>query len=232
MSNGLITSEFYKASKDSPIAEYYSVKTRIAAVQGQASDEAYYVWIAAPPGTRAPSRDTHVVEWLPRSGTLRRGKATKNLPISIDKVDGIGFLRPIVQVDDFLMDPSTTIITGGEPPSGPGSHTIVAGRKSLNPDDRTGVDFDLISGNTTVKGPKGTAIKLTENDVHMTKPTTTLEMNNRGWQTENFLADFLPSFPTFPIGMQRLPNLPLMAEMFGKISMVVNAIQSIKKLLK
>lgn len=232
MGNGLITSEFYKGSKDNPLSEYYSVKTRIAAVQGQAPNEVYYVWIAAKPDTRSPSRDTHVVEWLPRAGNLKRMKATKNLPVSVSRVDGIGFLRPKIQIDDFLMDPTTTMITDGEPPSGPGRHTIIAGRRSRNPDDRTGIDFDLISGSTTMKGPGGTAIKLTEKNIHMTKPTTTLEMNDRGWQTENFLADFLPSFPTFPIGMQRLPNLPLMAKMFGTISLVIAAILTIKKLLK
>lgn len=230
---GAITSEFYQGSADNPVAEYYSPKTRIAAVQGEAVDEAYYVWIAGKPDTRSPSPDTHFVVWIPRAGTLRRNKATEKLPISVERVDGIGFLHPKVTVDEFLMDPSTSTVTGGgEPPSGPGQHTIYPGRRSIAPEDRTGLGFDLLSGDVLLKGPRGSAVKLTEEGIHTTKPVKTLEMNSRAWQEENFLADFLPSFPTYPVGMQRLPNLPMMADMFGAAGKIMNAIAKIKELMK
>jgi len=227
------TSEFYTGSNDSSTVSYYSHKTRIAAVQGDAPGESYYIWIAALPDTRSPGPDTHVVEWIPRSGHITRHKGSESLPISVDRVDGIGFLRPKVVIDDFLMDPSTTTITGGsEPASGPKQHAIYPGRRSLNADDRSGLGFDLFTGEALLKGPKGVAIKLSEDGIHATKPIKTLEMNDRAWQSENFLADFLPSFPTFPFGMERLPNLPMMAEMFGKIGNIMNAINTLKSLVK
>lgn len=227
------TSEFYRSSDDSTTSEYYNQKTRIAAVQGDSPGEAFYVWIAGKPETRAPSPETHLIEWIPRTGSLTRHKATERIPLSVERVDGIGFLRPKINLDDFLMDPSTTTITGGsQPPSGPGQRTIYPGRRSAEPLNRTGIDFDLITGDVLVKGPGGSALKLTEDGIHTTQPVKTLEMNTRAWQTENFLADFLPSFPTFPVGMERLPNLPMMADMFGKIGLVMNAISTIKKLLK